>query len=259
MTSHVVEHKGADERATKVATHDVLLSGLKEFVYKSDHCSALKHEVARRLRRDAGPIRVQFEESGVGESQGNAVVERAIWEIELMTTTLVHAAQEFQDVKLELTYLVRVFAVECQAQLINRAQRAVKDNRTAYELRMCRPFKRKRPPFADRCVAEKRERQKFEDRRNTGIYMGLDERSNMVLVGRPNGVVKVSCIKRSPTDQAKDPELLKSIRGHSWRLSPGDVQNEPGEVPHHGCQSHQKLSCHHAYRKSVSQKVSPGG
>ena len=83
---------------------------------------------------------------------------------------------------------------------------------TAYELRMCRPYNRKLPPFADRCVAEKRARQKFEDRRNTGIYMGLDERSNMVLVGRPNGVVKVSCIKRSPTDQAKDPELLKSIR-----------------------------------------------
>ena len=24
---------------------------------------------------------------------------------------------------------------------------------------------------------------------------------------------------------------LKSIRGYPWRLSPGDVQNEPGEVP----------------------------
>ena len=61
--------------------HDILLSGLKEFVYKSDgerSIVALKHEVARRLRRDAGPIGVQFEESGVGESQGNAVVERAI-------------------------------------------------------------------------------------------------------------------------------------------------------------------------------------
>ena len=43
----------------------------------------------------------------------------------------------------------------------------------------------------------------------------------MVLVGTPSGVVKVNCIKR----------LLKSIRGHPWRLSPGDVQNEPGEVP----------------------------
>ena len=33
---------------------------------------ALKHKVARRLRRDSGPIGVQFEDSGVGESQGHA-------------------------------------------------------------------------------------------------------------------------------------------------------------------------------------------
>ena len=37
---------------------------------------------------------VQFDESGVGESQGNAVVERAIREIESMTKTLVHAGPE---------------------------------------------------------------------------------------------------------------------------------------------------------------------
>ena len=142
VTRPIVEQKGADEWAAKVATHDILHSGLKVFVYKSDGeraIVALKHEVARRLRRDAGPIGVQFEESGVGESQGNAVVERAIWEIESMTRTLVHAAQEFHDAKLELTHPVRVFAVEYSARLINRAQRAGKDNRTAYELRKGRP------------------------------------------------------------------------------------------------------------------------
>ena len=80
-------------------------------------------------------------------------------------------------------------------------------------------------------VAEKRMRQKFEYRWNTGIYLGLVERSNMVLVGTPNGVVKVNCIKRLPMNQARDPELQKSIRGYSWRLTPGDVQSEPGEVP----------------------------
>ena len=112
VTSQVVEHKGADEWAAKVATHDILSTGLKEFVYKSDgerSMVALKHEVARKLKRDAGPIWVPFEESGVGESQGNAVVEVAIWEIESMTRTLVHATQEFHDAKLELTHLVRVF------------------------------------------------------------------------------------------------------------------------------------------------------
>ena len=65
VTSHVVEHKGADEWVTKVAAQDILLSGLKDFVYKSDgerSIVALKHEVVRKLRRDVGPIGVQFEE-----------------------------------------------------------------------------------------------------------------------------------------------------------------------------------------------------
>ena len=218
VTSQVVEHKGADEWAAKVATHDILSSGLQEFVYTTDgerSMVALKHEVVRKLKRDAGPIWVPFEESAVDESQGNAVVEVAIWEIESMTRTLVHAAQEFHDAKLELTHLVRVFVVETWALLINRAQRSGKNNRTAYELRKGRAFKRKLPAFAEAVmylrVAEKRAGQQFEDRWSTVIFWGL-EKSNMVLVGSPNGVVKVNCLNRLPINQAKDPELLKSIR-----------------------------------------------
>ena len=112
MKSQVVEHEGADEWRIKVATQDILLSGLEEFVYKSDgeqFIAALKLEVARRLRRDSGPIGVQFEESGVGESHGNVVVELGIWEVKSMPRTLVHAAQEFHDVKLGLTHSVRIF------------------------------------------------------------------------------------------------------------------------------------------------------
>ena len=130
---------------------------------------------------------------------------------------------------------MRVFKIEYSAQLINRGQCAVKDNRTAYELRKCRPQNGKLPQFAEAVmylrVAEKGARQKFEDRWNTCIYQGLVERSIMFAVGTPSGVVKVNCIKRFPMNQAKDPELLKSIRGYPWRPSHGDVQNEPGEVP----------------------------
>ena len=78
---------------------------------------------------DAGPTGVQFEESRVGESQGNAVVQRAVWNIKSLTWTNVHTAQEFHDVKLELAHLVRIFAVEDSAQPENRAQQAVKDCR----------------------------------------------------------------------------------------------------------------------------------
>ena len=95
LTSHGVEHNGADDWTTTVATRDISISSLKEFVHKSDSersIVALKHQVARRLRRDWGPTGVQFEESGVGEIHGIEVVERAMWNIVSMTETLVHAA-----------------------------------------------------------------------------------------------------------------------------------------------------------------------
>ena len=102
-----------------------------------------------------------------------------VWNIVSMTGTLLHAAGEFCDVKLELTHPVRIFAVEFSAQTKNHAQRAVKDNRTAFELREGRLYMRELPPFAEAamylCVAEKRTRQKFGDRWNTGIYRGLVE------------------------------------------------------------------------------------
>ena len=108
-------------------------------------------------------------------------------------------------------------------------------------------------------VAEKRTRQRFEDLWNTGIYLGLVERSNVVLVGTPNVVVKVNCIKRLPTNQAKDPELLKSIRGCSWRLSPGDVQTEPGEVPTMVASEPvvTEMNCRHDCRKSGEAECVP--
>ena len=46
---------------------------------------------------------------------------------------------EFRDVKLELTHPVRIFTIQYSAQLINRGECVVKDNRTAYELRKGRP------------------------------------------------------------------------------------------------------------------------
>ena len=76
--------------------------------------------------------------------------------------SFVHAAQDFHDVKFEMRYLVRVFAVEYSVQFVNRVQHS----RTVYELRKGQPHTRKFAPFArtvmDFRAAEKRSRQKFE-------------------------------------------------------------------------------------------------
>jgi len=239
LTSHVVQKKGVNDWAVNIAAHDIKLSGLQKFIYKSDGepaIKAYKEAVIKKLREQAGNVEAQIEESGVGESQGNAMVERAIWEVESMARTLAHAAEELHGVKFNLMHPIRVFAVEYASQLLNRGQKAIKDNRTAYELRKGRPYKRKLPPYSEAVmflkVALNKRRQKAEDRWATGIYLGLVERSNMVLVGTPEGIKKVNSAKRLPAIQAKDPELAKSIKGYPWNTTAGVGYNpEAGEVP----------------------------
>eukprot|EP00959_Pyramimonas_sp_CCMP1952_P134650 2817920-Pyramimonas_sp.AAC.1 len=152
-TPHVARRRGVDEWAVKVMAHDLEQSGLQHFIYKSDGenaIQALKTAAAKELRSKCGEATtVKVEESGTGEFQHNGVVERAIWEVESKTRTLVHAAQEFHGVKLLLPHPVRVWAVEHASQVINRGQKASKDGRAAYESRQGRPHRRKLPAFAE--------------------------------------------------------------------------------------------------------------
>ena len=45
-------------------------------------------------------------------------------------------------------------------------------------------------------IAATRQRRKYEDSLGSGIYVGLVERSNMLLVGTTGGVSEVNCIRR---------------------------------------------------------------
>ena len=71
-------------------------------------------------------------------------------------------------------------------------------------------------------------RQKFEDRWDTGIYVGLIERSNELRLLTPQGAIKANNVKRLPPSQRSNPELLAAVRGLPWRLTPGQL--EDGEV-----------------------------
>ncbi|CAK0871008.1 unnamed protein product [Prorocentrum cordatum] len=228
VSARVVPRKGPETYAVKATVDDVMQAGFAKFTYKSDGepaIKSLKQEVVKKLREVAGPVDVILEESGTSESQQNAVVERAIWEVQSTARTLVHACLEHHRVQVPLKHPLRIYAVEYAGQLLNRSRRAAKDNRTAYEIRKGKPYRRKLPPFGEAVmympVSTVRRRRKFEDRWETGIYLGLVERSNMLLVGTPRGVFKVNCVKRLPAIQSSDPELLKSIVGVPWDPVPG--------------------------------------
>ena len=164
-----------------------------------------------------------MEESGVGESASNAHVERAIWEVEGMARTLIFAAEEAHGVKTELDHPLRLWAIEYAGQLLSRCQRSTRDGRTAYELRKGRPYRRALPCFGEPVlylkVAPGKRRRKYEDRWETAVYVGLVDRSNEVRVCSPAGAFRVNNIRRLPPGQRRDPELIRSIRGHALAAS----------------------------------------
>ena len=175
------------------------MSGYASFLYKSDQEPAIldfKKAVAARLRQVAGDetMKIELMESPVGQSQANSLVERAIWDVEGLTRTLVCAAEAFHGVTLEPTHPVRLWAIEYAAQLYNRFAKSSEDGRTPYELRRGKPFRRRLPLFVEPVlymkVAKGKRRQKHEDRFETALYLGLIDRSNEVRLGNADGVFK---------------------------------------------------------------------
>ena len=65
-------------------------------------------------------------------------------------------------------------------------------------------------------------RNKSDDRFKTGIYFGLVNGSDEVMVGTPAGVFKVRSIKRLPEPQRRDRPLVDAMQGLPWLLTPGD-------------------------------------
>ena len=59
-----------------------------------------------------------------------------------------------------------------------------------------------------------------------GIFFGVVEGSEEVLVGTGQGVVKARSFKRLPADGRADPAAFRAVIGVPWRLVPGDA----GEV-----------------------------
>ena len=71
-------------------------------------------------------------------------------------------------------------------------------------------------------------RSQLQDRWHEGIFLGLQDRSDEVLVGTREGVFKARTLRRLDGVQRRDPELLKGLRGLPWQPVPGS--EDAGEV-----------------------------
>ena len=201
--AHVVDHKGAsDAWVAKRVVADIEDLGHKEVMItmKSDQEPSmieLQREVTRL--RGAGTVP---ENSPVGESASNGMVERHIQRVQGQARTLMDGLEAKIQKKLSKDHPIYPWIIEWSATTLTRYQKT-STGKTPHERIRGRPGHRPIAHFREHILymplkgAQSR-RLKGEMKMEYGIWIGLKMRTDEVLVGTPRGNIRARTIKRLP-------------------------------------------------------------
>ena len=208
------------------------MSGVQTLVVKSDQEVStvdVKNSFMRELRGVEG-LTVMPEESLVDASAANAVIERSVWEMQSTTRTLVTYAEWVHGTVFEPGSAILTWTVEFSGQVVSRFQRSVSDGKTAYERRKLKSYRKALVPFGELVMFMPMEKPKDngEVRNCVGIMLGLVDRSDEVVIGTTERMVKARIVHRMLVEQRGDAAYAKSIRGVPWQPNPAEAaEGEP--------------------------------
>ena len=136
LITHPVPCKGAQPRwIIGKLVNDVIMSGVQNpggEVRSGGSIVDVKNALMGELRGVEG-LTLMPEESTVGASAANAVIERSVWEMQSTTRALVAYAEWVHGTVFEPGSAILTWAVEFSGQVVSRLQRSVSDGKTAYE------------------------------------------------------------------------------------------------------------------------------
>ncbi|CAK0843308.1 unnamed protein product, partial [Prorocentrum cordatum] len=195
LDSHAVQSKGTRrEHSSKIVAQDIG-SGHGKFVFKSDGepaLLALKKGAISEIRRTGAEVNVIPVESPVGDSQKNGYIERAIWEVQALTRALVHHAAERHKTKFESASPIVIWAI--------RYSRLLEFGELLMFL----------------TVAGGKHRRKLDERFHAGMYVGLVDRTDEVIVLTREGYFKANTTRRLPEEQRSDKVFAGACKGLPW-------------------------------------------
>ena len=231
----VLPSKGVEHRYNaKPLVNFCLASGWPAFILRSDgepSIVALKAEAARILKSEHG-VKVISELSAKGDSQGNGLAENVAKEIKGMVRTLRHHVEEHHGITVGPSHMLLPWMVKHAGALLARGQKGA-DGRTAYELRKGRPFKRPLPAFGEKVLwlEPGKPKSRLTDRWLEGIFVGLHDDSDEILVATENGVLKARTAKRLSPEDGRDGPLVNRVVGLPWRAVPSMQEEGDDTIP----------------------------
>ena len=208
VMSNLVEQKGiGDGWIVEQVLQDIEDFGYsgKTIKVKTDQENAILDLQRDIVRRRACGLTVPGN-SPVGESQANGRVENANNRVEGIIRTLRSDLESALGVKISGTHPVFPWLVRWAGELITR-QVVGENGKTAAETVRGRASLRPLVKFGERVMympmkpaLKKDNRAKLDDRMLEGIFLGVKLRSDEVIVGTSEGVIKTRTIKRLPED-----------------------------------------------------------
>ena len=205
-----------------------------DILIKTDQEPAIKY-LAKDIVLERGNepgCRTILEESPVGSSGSNGVVERAVQSIEGQVRAMKLALENRIKVKVSAQSNVVAFMAGYAAYLLNRLE-VGKDGKTAVERNRGKAATVMGVEFGEKVMYKKtvqNKASKIEPRWEKGIFVGVRARSVEFLVATAQGIKKVRSVRRVAVQDRWGEDSVKWVRHVPWHLYKGD-ENADGDIP----------------------------
>ena len=216
-----VPQKGVDPEEYSVRQVLKVLDyvGYSEVALKCDQEPALAKVIdSVKIHRGAG-TQTNVENSAVGDSQGNGLVERANRSVEGQVRTMLSALEEKLGQKIKGDDSVFPWLILHAGTLLNRFS-VGSDGKTPHERLRGRKSKRQVLEFGESVhflPLDIKERPNSDPRFQDGIWLGIRLGSEEYLIGTPSGVFKARSIRRKPLESRWDHSQVSAIMGTPWK------------------------------------------
>ncbi len=192
-------------------------------------------EEAGRVRAAEGGGRYVIEQSPVGSSASNGIVERAILGVEQQARVLKSALEDRWGVSIGAKHSVVPWLVEYAAVLTNRFE-VGKDGKTAFERNKGRAARTLGVEFGEAVLWKRKPvggaLGKFSCMWDDGIYLGIRGSSGEIIIGTAAGAWRTRTIQRKPGQERWKPEGIEMVRWVPWAKKEDDpeIDGEKYEV-----------------------------
>lgn len=163
--------------------------------------------------------------SRVGESECNGRVENTIRRVQEKTRALRHGLEHGIKEKLPDDSPVIAWMVRWAAELLSKYAPG-DDGKAPYERLRGTQCKSPLVQFGEAVwylPMKTVRRSKGDPAKLPGIWLGINERTEEVLVGTMKGVVKCRTVSRMSSDKCWDAQLTKQMKGVPWEVVPGKL------------------------------------